>query len=183
MIPMYAPWSCKQLKGSDKDVGFSMWPSMVLVIEQVLCNMIVGKKEGGDQVASNLVMHVMYQTCFKPILSQPWIAIQPWRAKSEYGNLVKVILNSLCYEISANKTFKVFGSSECRRLSIHALFSFLMLGDAFQTEWRQLRRRRRRSLFELTKTSHAPYKCLGTCTSFLERCGKWTRVHEFSITW
>ena len=55
---MYATWSCMQCKGNDKDVGFGMWPSIVLVIEQVLCNMIVSKKEGGDQVASNLVMHV-----------------------------------------------------------------------------------------------------------------------------
>ena len=74
LILVYATGSCMQSKGSDKDVGFSMWPSIVLVIEQVLCNMSVGKKgEGGDQVASNLVMHVMYQTCFKPILSLPWI--------------------------------------------------------------------------------------------------------------
>jgi hypothetical protein len=156
---------------------FSMWSSMVLVIEQVFCNMIVGKKE-----VTKLPPTWSCMSCTKhvPNLSSHNLESQfslEW-PKSECGKLVKVILNSLCYEISANKTFKVFRSPncpKCRRLSIQALFSFLIFGDAFQSEWRQRRRRRRRrrrSLFELTETSHAPYKCLETCTGFLERCDK-----------
>ena len=59
---------------------------------------------------------------------------------------------------------------------------FLSVRRCYRGGWHQLRRRRRRSLIYLTKTSYALYKELITCTTFLARCDTRACVHEFNIT-
>jgi hypothetical protein len=65
--------------------------------------------------------------------------------------------------------------SKCQtQLSMQALFNFLLLGDDLGISGaNRKRRRRRRNLFEFSKTNYALYKHLRACTNFVEMYSEW----------
>ena len=85
----------------------------------------------------------------------------------------------LSYEIGLVQKIQGLGHPKCQKLSLQALFSFLVLEDASRVSghvWK-----------EETTSSTSPksnivlYKHLRACTNYLEMYGKWLCIHAFNI--
>ena len=82
--------------------------------------------------------------------------------------------------------FQELKVSECRKLSIQTLFSFLMLG--MSQEWvapTEKTKNKKKNLFELTKTSYALCNASEHALLFFEMytANEHVYIHEFNTTW
>ena len=125
---------------------------------------------------SQAEQHRLTPFCFR---QQLWLPRSVWRASSSACGGIDEgwYWISWHYGISATIRSRILEVPKCRKLPMQALLHFLGVRRCLGSELYQLRRRRRRrSLFELTMINYALYKHLRAHTDFVALYGEWTSV-------